>query len=466
MTCGMTRRSAIIGVAAAGLALPACRSSDRALDADVIVIGAGLSGLYAAMLLEEVGLDVIVVEALDRVGGRMFTLDHGDGYTEGGGQQIGASYARLLDVAANLDVPLYTVIGRGPATAYYLNGEWSDGGVEIPAFPQPFRSTPPSSVLFRILATEPGLDNDDSWLTAPPEFDIPASQFLMARGFEPEAQALVARALNANDLDSYSMLNLHRTFQLYRQSQGMGETQYVAGGSQRLPEAMAASLARPVSLSTPVTDIRLTETGCEVGTANGRIRASHAVCSLPLPALRRINGMPFPSGSALTEAVTALPYTQIMQFHMRAERPFWEADDLPPSMWTDTTLERIFADTGRDGELTGFHRGWVNGTGVDHWLDHPDTALAYLSRLSEIRPSIDGALSPLAKIDWTRNNPHAGGAYYHWAPGQAARWARKMGESIGNLHFAGEHLGLLSTGMEAAMESAERAALAIIEGTE
>ncbi|GLQ20177.1 flavin monoamine oxidase family protein [Algimonas porphyrae] len=465
MTCDLTRRHTLIGLAASSLLMPACQPSSRKLDADVIVLGAGLSGLYTAMLLEDSGFTVRVIEALPRVGGRMFTLDHGDGYTEGGGQQIGASYARVLDVAAELGVPLYAETGRGPATSHYLNDAWQLGSVDIPVFPEPFRNTPPGSVLFRLLARTPGFDRPDGWLDPAPELDISAAQFLTQNGFSQAAQGLIDRALNANDLSSYSMLNLHRTWQLYQQSAGMGATQYVEGGSQRLPEAMAASLNQPVLTDHPVTEIALEAGRGTVRTSRGSFTGAHIVCTLPFPALRRIRLSGFDTPLPLTEAIDGLAYTQIMQVHMRAKTDYWTTDDLAPSLWTDTDLERVFADSGRDGSLSGFQRGWVNGTGVAHWMH--DTASAqqrYVQRLAELRPASQGQLDPLALIDWTTNNPFAGGAYYHWQPGQAARFGRDMGRPIGPLRFAGEHLGLLHTGMEAAMESAERTALDIIEG--
>jgi len=104
--------------------------------------------------------------------------------------------------------------------------------------------------------------------------------------------------------------------------------------------------------------------------------------------------------------------------------------------------------------------------GVQPWaaLGQQAAPQRYIEQLAKLRPSTEGTLSPLAYVDWTETNPYAGGAYYHWKPGQAGRLARRMGDPIGKLHFAGEHLGILHTGMEAAMESAERAALAIIEG--
>ncbi|MEL6686664.1 MAG: NAD(P)/FAD-dependent oxidoreductase [Pseudomonadota bacterium] len=462
MNCAMTRRTALTGLAALTLAAPACRPSGQSLDADIIIMGAGLSGLYAAMLLQEAGHDVLVIEALPRVGGRMFTLNHGDGLTEGGGQQIGASYARVLDVANTLNVPLYSETGRSPATSYYLDGAWQNNPLSIPAFPEAFASTPPSSVLFRLLATTPGFDTADQWMNASPEFDISAAQFLSEKGFSSEAQKLVGRALNANNLESYSMLNLHRTWQLYQQSAGMGDTQYVEGGSQRLPEAMAASLNRPVITNTPIQSINVSQQLCEVRTDSQTYRARRAICTLPFPALRQIGGI-VGANPAQQEAINDLPYTQILQVHMRTQKQFWEDDQSAPSMWTDTDLERIFAGSGRDGGFTGFHRGWVNGDGVKAWTSRSDIGGDYIRMIEELRPAAANAFEHVATIDWTETNPFAGGAYYHWKPGQAQRLARQMGAPIGPLYFAGEHLGVLHTGMEAAMESAENAAFQIME---
>ena len=132
----------------------------------------------------------------------------------------------------------------------------------------------------------------------------------------------------------------------------------------------------------------------------------------------------------------------------------------PSAIWSDAPTERLFADSGRDGALTGFHRAWINGEGCQSAEGQdPD---AYLATLAGLRPATETALRPLASIRWTRDNPLAGGAYFHWAPGQATRWGRTMGEPEGRIHFAGEHLGQLATGMEAAMESAETAALRLM----
>lgn len=128
-------------------------------------------------------------------------------------------------------------------------------------------------------------------------------------------------------------------------------------------------------------------------------------------------------------------------------------------MWTDSPIERVFANYDESGEVTSL-TCWINGRGV--MPDASDDALFDLaaSELHQIRGAkIRGA----RVVRWDARQPFAGGAYMHWASGQIRRWAERMGQSAGRIHFAGEQLSYMHTGMEGAMESGEWTAFSVMQ---
>lgn len=88
----------------------------RQLDADVVVVGAGISGLTAARRLDEAGISTLVLEASDRVGGRTVNLDVTDGViTEGGGQWIGPGQDRIFTLIDELGLSTFETYVTGHA---------------------------------------------------------------------------------------------------------------------------------------------------------------------------------------------------------------------------------------------------------------------------------------------------------------------------------------------------------------
>ena len=462
-----TRRAFLAGGSAAILtgAVPA-RARSRT-EADVAVIGAGLAGLHAAQICETAGLRVVVIEAENRVGGRLHTLRDLPGAPEAGGIQVGAGYKRLRKVADALGVGLDSGGGAGagiadaPGNLYAVSGttatpaDWptSEGN----HLAQSERAVEPAALLRHYARAFPRLASPEAWLDAAPARDISVLAALRHAGASDEALRLIAANFNGNSLAGMSQLSLARTFAIYASQPGPIAT--IAGGSQALPEAMAANLRGDVRLGETVRALREEEDGVTLHLASGTLRARHAICTIPFAALRHVpieTVLPPPAARMIAE----LPYTRASFAYIAASEPFWEADGLPATLWSDDPLiGRVFV-LGSDPPMLKL---WTTGAGGDllDRLPPEETKRLIVNRIAAMRPSAKGKLDVLRIYSWQRN-PGARGIYHHIGTGMAADLAATTRHRGERLHFAGEHLGQAASGMEAALESAETAVAAVL----
>lgn len=456
-------------VARSAQALPATQS-------DVIVIGAGLSGLNAALTLEEQGLKVTVLEGRKRIGGRLYTLNEIPGAPEAGGNGIGHSYARLLDLARRLDVDLVPERLRTEPrenSALHIRGQFISmtDWPQSPLNPHPeaLRQLGPWQVIFGFLSSRVPQMELDGWQSPQwAHLDVPVAQYLREQGLNDETLRL------ANHFSSYgtniwqsSLLQLCHVFTFARKSAELAAgrgTMSVKGGNQRMPEAMARALRGDVLLGRPVAGVRMDTNGVEVHCADGsRHRARFCVMSAPFSALRLIPVDPWFRGLQ-AEAVATLPYHHAFQVHFAIEKPFWEKDGLPPSFWSDGLIERFNAlNYGPNDSISSFMH-YSNGDSADRFdrLSPAEAARLILAEVERVRPAAKGALRVLHTYSW-QESLFSGGAYASWAPGQIPRFAAAMRQPHERMHLCGEHTSLLARGMEGALESGERAALEILE---
>jgi monoamine oxidase len=469
-----SRRGFIAGATAlaGSAALPRVARAATSRDADVIVIGAGLSGLYAASLLEAEGARVVIAEGRQRVGGRLFTLDDVPGHPEAGGNGIGAGYARIIDLAKRANVGLVPVRQRTETTLadslINLRGvnikqsEWAAS--RLNPFPAGRKEKMPWAYAGDLYLKANPLKEGDSW-TDPrfAKWDISLYDFLKQNGESEATIDLVLRTamLYGSNPYDFSVLALFHTFAWGAQQLAFGREAFaIAGGNQRLPEAVARGLKGDLDTGRVLTGVATDATGATARFSDGsRLRAKAVLVTAPFTALRSVHFDPvLPPLQA--EAIDLLGYSTAFQAHFVADKPFWEIDRLPQNMWTDGPAGRFAAlHYGDDPSKATTFLAFVNGAQGER-LDRmaPEDATREITDfLARVRPSTAGALRPVKTVSWQRD-PFAGGIYSAWKPGQITRYGASVAQPHGRIFFAGEHTAMLNRGMEGAAESGERAA--------
>ena len=471
-----SRRRVLKGLGAGAVTALAPRAG-RSANPRVIVIGAGLSGLHAAMLLEEFGLDVQVLEGRRRVGGRVYTLMEVPGNPEAGGELIGPNHARMIDSAQRLGLNLVEPNPLGPPGQwmYHLSGEpiLAEEWPEHPSNPLPTadKELLPHTLLATLSHRDSPLEGQplDAWLT--PEFqkyDIPHSEYLRSRGYNEETIRLMNVVIHTDHVDNTSALHELRRYHVgsfnRNPNPDMPPVMQVEGGNSRLPEAMAASLKTEVLLGKTVYGFDDDGDQVTVHCGDGsRYQGDFVVCSMPMPLLRDIKFSPRLTGP-LARAVMEIDYGLSIQVHYSLKAPYWEKDGLPAGMWTDTPVERFTAlARGRDGTPTSAI-AFVNGneTFKYNFMSDAQVAEYTTAQIEALRPATQGALEPLV-VQSCYREPHGAGDWVFWRPGQVTRLGNHLRDPHGRIYFCGEHTAIMTRGMEGAFESGEQAALDVLE---
>jgi len=450
---------------------------------DVLVLGAGLAGLNAAILLQDEGFSVRILEGSNRVGGRAFTGDHVEGYPELGASQIGPYYARVRDVAERLGVRLLPGSNIYAPYAFSIGGElfsgsqWSNHAHNKTG--QDERLVLPSVLLDHYFEKKNPLRGFDDWLE--PEalvHDIPLGQWLQNNGASIEAIKLINEGPIDADVWNVSALHLlhndargrlwfsgaNTPRDLDRFQKRSGTSHRVEGGTSRLPEAMADHLGDIVRFNKVVTRIESTKRETEVRCMDGsRHRASYVIAAIPFTTLSRVAIDP-PITGVQAEAIRLLPYRANSQVHLKfIGGAYWEEDGHDASMWTDGPLslvrQKILADGSRE-----YLQAVCVGKKAERLdlLTPKDRGKFVVHEIESLRPSLKGRLTVTAVHSWSEY-PLVGGFRHSFYPGQVTRFGLDMIKPHQRIHFAGEHTRRLEIGMESAMESGERAAVEVMD---
>lgn len=445
---------------------------------DVVVVGAGLAGLAAARDLVRAGRSVTVVEARDRVGGRIVNHTFDDGtVVEIGGQWVGPTQDRILALAGEVGVATYPTYDTGELIT-------ARGGRTI-RHRSPTFGLPAASVV-EIAASQPLLeriagrvDLDRPWATRGADrldgttFETwirRHHQTASARGF----WRLAVEAVFACEPRDVSLL--HVAFyirsggsleRLLGTRRGAQQDRFV-GGSAVVAERVADELTASgvdLRLAAPVRSIEQGDDGVVVRHDGGEVRAERAVVAVPPALAGRIAWSP-QLPPRRDQMLQKMPMGSVIKCLVRYDRPFWRDDGLcGQAAAIDDTVTITFDNTPPDDGAPGVLVAFLEG---DHARRAAD--LSPGGREREVVSSLTRFFGPeaarptgYAELDWAAEEWTRGCYGAHLAPGVWTSFGDLLREPWGRVHWAGTETAAVWNGyMDGAVSSGERAATEVL----
>jgi len=425
-----------------------------------VVIGGGYSGLVAARRLLRAGVDVVVCEARDRVGGRAYTKASPNGTAlDLGGQWIGGEQERVYALARELGAAIVPVHDQGRAVIQRDGRRWPDGG-DPPGYRRALAQ------LDRLAAV---VSVDAPW-DAPQGAVWDGQTFrtwLDANAPHEDVRWLVQNVVEgtfAADVGEISLL--HVLFGI-ASAGGTGamferaEQAWLAGGAQTLADRMADELGDRVRMGTRVDQVSWTDGGVALEGPGLALTAEHAIVALSPHLAGRLRYSP-PLPGRRDQLTQSVPMGAAVKLHCLYNRPFWRPVGLSGDSLSDGDgLTLLTRDSSPGGDGPGVLTCLITAGSARRWLalDNGLRRGRLLARLADLFG--DGSRCPVEVVEkcWPED-PFSGGAYdAHFPPGVWTSLGDALRAPIGPLHWAGSETAARWCGyLDGAISAGERAA--------
>ena len=445
-----------------------------ARETDVVVVGAGLAGLSAARRLTAEGIDCVVLEARDRVGGR--TLNHaiGDGkIVEVGGQWVGPTQTRVLELMGELGLESFPTYSTGEHVIEYEGALKRYTGT-IPGISKRVLADI-GQAQWKIDRMARQVPADAPW-TAPKAKAWDAQTFAswMRRNVYTQGGRklleLGVEAVWAAQPEDLSLLHVlfyiasAGSFDALLDTEGGAQDARVVGGTQLISLRMAEELGERVVLNAPV---RRIEHGPDTVTVHAdgiSVEGRRVIVALPPTLTCRIAYDP-PMPAMRDQLTQRVPQGTVAKCMAVYERPFWRERGLTGQATSDTGPVKLTFDNSPPDGLPGVLLGFLEGKQARElgtW--EPDrrreAVVGCFTRLfgQEAAEPLDYVEKLWADEEWTR------GCYGCYMPtGAWTTYGRWLREPVGAIHWAGAETATVWSGyMDGAVRSGDSAADAVM----
>ena len=443
-------------------------------EVDVVVVGAGFAGLSAARDLMASGRSVAVLEARDRVGGRVRNHDLGNGkVVEVGGQWVGPTQDHVMALANDVGVETFPTYDTGQRVLHFGGRRGTYKGTIPRINPLVLADVGRAQARLESLAKKVPLESP--WTAARAEdWDAVTFESWLRRNTLTRAGktllALGVEAVFACEPGDVSLLHVlfyaHSagSFQMAIDTGGGAQQDRFVGGSQLVCDRVAAQLGDVVHLDAAVESITVSGSTVDVRAGTGSWTCRHVIVAVPPLLAGRIVYEPAlpPWREQLTQRA---PMGSVIKVNALYPEPFWRAEGLSGQATGDGDGARVVFDNSPPDGTPGILLGFLEGDEARR-LGRAEPAERRRAVLdSFVRYFGPRAGDPLdyVEVDWQAER-WSGGCYGTlFGPNVWTRYGHALSRPIGPIHWAGTETAAVWCGyMDGAVSSGQRAAAEVL----
>lgn len=454
---GMTRREMIQrSLAAAGVLLISDRFGIplKAAAGRVVVIGAGFSGLAAAYELGKAGYEVTVVEARNRVGGRVLSFKDivAGKNVEGGGELIGSNHPAWIGYAKQFNLEFLEMTEEDAEFPIVLNGKRLSGDESEALYEE-------MEKVFNTIVTDAAkVDADQPWTAANAEAldKRTLADWINTLEASPLCKAALTTMMTADNgvitewqsyLANLAMVKGGGLEKYWLES----EVYRCKGGNQQLATKLAAAIgANKILTRTIVRSVVTDDRTARVTLDNGKVLdAEHVILTAPPTTWNKIAFDPMLPANLAPQMGTNV------KMLIGLKSAFWRRAELAPDLLSDGPVSMTWhATDGQRGPgeaLVAFSGG--PAADVTRGWTSAERNAKYLAELRKVYKGIDASFVKARYMDWP-SDPWSKASYCFPAPGQVTAQGPTLRNGVGRLHFAGEYASYAFMGyMEGALNA-------------